>query len=308
MGKPIRGGFVVSLLVALLLITGNSSVAQNSAPKKITLEGQFVCSQCWSEADRATTPYGTAADMKCAEECAERQVPPALAVKEGEDYKLFVIEEGKFKRPGENWLTYIGKVVKIEGRLGSQKDNQHILLDNLTVVSDGPLSSINAVGTDPELILKDLFGVDQKLSSYRGKIVVLNFWATWCIPCRKEMPDLSAVQSEYAALGVQVVGAAADPLNDRQKVLAFIRENRINFPVLLGATTEDMKPFGLGPGLPGTVVIGRDGKILSSTPSVITLAELRKTIEGLLAIDARSVPREIAASSRDHEDSSLVPS
>jgi thiol-disulfide isomerase/thioredoxin len=79
--------------------------------------------------------------------------------------------------------------------------------------------------------LKDLTGIDQRLSAYRGRIVVLNFWATWCVPCKQEMPDLAAIQNEYAAFGVQVVGASADQLADRAKVLEFIKQTKINFPV-----------------------------------------------------------------------------
>ena len=63
----------------------------------------------------------------------------------------------------------------------------------------------------------------------------LNFWATYCIPCRKEMPDLAAIQNEYAALGVQVIGASTDEAADRAKVLQFVRETKINFPIWMGA-------------------------------------------------------------------------
>ena len=94
--------------------------------------------------------------------------------------------------------------------------------------SPAGLQTPKVVGTEVDLALKDLFGVEQKLSGYRGKIVVLNFWATWCVPCRQEMPDLAAIQNEYAALGVQVVGAAADALTDRPKVMQFTK-TRITF-------------------------------------------------------------------------------
>lgn len=297
----------IALVLLGIAISQSAIFAQNGRMATVSLEGQFVCSQCWTHEDRKKTPYGTAADMECAEECAEQKVPPAIAVKQGDDYKLFEIEEGKFKRPGENWLVYIGKQVRVEGRLVTAKDSEHILLDGLKVIGENPLALQNAVGTTPELVLKDLFGVDQSLSAYRGKIVVLNFWATWCIPCRKEMPDLAAIQSDYAALGVQVVGATADPMSDRPKILAFIKETRINFPVWIGVTTEHMKRFGLGPALPGTAVIGRDGKIISATGAVIRPSELRKAVDGLLAADARAVQLDVASTKHSH-DTSLVPS
>src|SRR5215475_11429187 len=73
-----------------------------------------------------------------------------------------------------------------------------------------PRSSV--IGAEPELALKDISGVEQKLSALRGRIVVLNFWATYCGPCVKEVPDLVAIQNQYAAHGVQVVGASLDTL------------------------------------------------------------------------------------------------
>ncbi|MGH9883514.1 MAG: TlpA family protein disulfide reductase [Pyrinomonadaceae bacterium] len=194
--------------------------------------------------------------------------------------------------------------------MGAEKDRRYVAVDELKVLkaANEAVETQNAVGSEPELALRDLFGIEQKLTAYRGKIVVLNFWATWCIPCRKEMPDLAAIQNDYAALGIQVIGASADTLNERSKVLQFIKETRINFPVWVGATTEDMRQFGLGPALPGTAVIGRDGQILSVTPAVVTQAELRKLIERLLAADAVAIKNEIASGREVYEQASLVPS
>jgi thiol-disulfide isomerase/thioredoxin len=281
----------------------------DAATRKVTLEGQLVCSECWFEADRRITAYGTPADIQCATDCAVKGVPPAVAVKEGNEFKLYLIEAGQFKQNSEQWLTYIGKWVRVSGRLTSKKDKQYVAVDELEVVPSAQESGLQRapLGSDPELTLKDLFGVEQKLSAYRGKIVVLNFWATWCIPCRKEMPDLAAIQNDYAALGVQVVGAGADTLADRSKVLQFVKETRINFPVWLGATTEDMQRFGLGPALPGTAIIGREGKIIALHLTIITRTELKEQLDKLLASDTKSIS-EIALAKRDPNEASLVPS
>ena len=91
-------------------------------------------------------------------------------------------------------------------------------------------------------------------------------------------------------------------------MLQFIKEARINFPIWLGATTADMKRFGLGPALPGTAIIGRDGKILSITPSVITQAQLKKQLDKLLAPEAVAMKREIAKARPQKLEASLVPS
>lgn len=117
------------------------------------------------------------------------------------------------------------------------------------------------VGQEIELNLTDLSGSQQSLGSLKRRVVILNFWATYCIPCKAEMPDLAAIQNQYAALGVQVIGASTDDVGDLQKVLQFVKENKINFPIWTGAGTADMLRFGLGSALPGTVLLGKDGRI-----------------------------------------------
>jgi len=301
----------LSLFGAIFLMLPSAHlVAQKETGQTVKLEGQFVCSVCWLEADRKTTVYGTAADMDCARECAEQNVPPAIAIKENGEYRLVLVEEGKLKKPPEKWLEYMGKQVRVAGRLRSADGKQFIALDDLAVTGEGVEAAQNspALGSQPDLTLKDLFGVEQRLGAYRGKVVVVNFWATWCIPCRKEMPDLAAIQNEYAALGVQVVGASADSLTERQKVVTFIKETGINFPVWLGANTEDMKRFGLGPALPGTAVIGRDGKLLAVKNGVVTQAYLKKQIDTVLASDTKAIKDEIASSRPAKVAVSSVPS
>ena len=292
----------------VLMLMSTPTSAQDRSANQVKLEGQLVCSVCWFEADRKTTPYGTAADMECARDCADENVPPAIAISENDNYRLVLIEEGKLKTPPDKWLEHIGKHVRIAGRLRTANDKQYIALDELAVTGDRIAQESPAIGTQPELTLKDLFGVDQRLAAYRGKVVVLNFWATWCIPCRKEMPELAAIQNEYAALGVQVVGASADDLTDRPSVVTFIKETGINFPVWMGATTEDMKRFGLGSVLPGTVVIGRDGKLLAIRNGVVTRSYLKKRIDVLLASDAKAIKKEITLSRPPKVAASSVPS
>jgi peroxiredoxin len=103
------------------------------------------------------------------------------------------------------------------------------------------------------------------------------------------MPDLAKIQNEYAALGVQVIGASADEVSDRPKVLKFIKETKVNFPVWMGATTADMSRFGLGGALPGTVVIDKTGKIVKVISGVVKAEDLRKQIDGMLEIAESNV-------------------
>jgi peroxiredoxin len=130
------------------------------------------------------------------------------------------------------------------------------------------------------------------------------------------MPDLAAIQNEYAALGVQVVGASADAAEDRAKVLEFVKETKVNFPVWTGATTADMVRFGLGAALPGTVIVGRDGKVVKVISGIVNQADLKKQIDAMLATAEKSVEterrqqqREQAASAKQKpSEASSVPS
>jgi thiol-disulfide isomerase/thioredoxin len=167
----------------------------------------------------------------------------------------------------------------------------------------------SVLGQEVNLTLKDLFGAEASLSQYKGRLVILNFWATYCVPCRKETPDLAAIQNEYAALGVQVIGASADEAGDRAKVLQFIRETKINFPIWLGATTADMMRFGLGSALPGTVLIGRDGRIVKIISGIVNQADLKKQIDQMMAPAEATVKREQVVRAKERPaKTSAVPS
>ncbi|HSE20618.1 MAG TPA: TlpA disulfide reductase family protein, partial [Pyrinomonadaceae bacterium] len=158
------------------------------------------------------------------------------------------------------------------------------------------------VGQEVTLALQDLSGVEQTLASLKGRVVVLNFLATYCIPCRTEMPDLAAIQNEFAALGVQTIGASTDSAEDRNKVLQFIKETKINFPIWVGASSADMIRFGLGAALPGTVVIGRDGRIARAISGVVNQSELRTLLNEIMK------PTAVAKVEKRSAEVSSVPS
>ncbi len=259
-------------------------IAQNSTTR---LEGQVVCcAECWAEADRNKVEYGTAENLLKAKSCVEGGDPTLLAVREGDTFRLYQLDTGKFRLPGKNWLEFVGKRVAVNGTIQTKKQISVIRVDSLEVLAPSlaEREATKLTGQQIDLTLKDLSGVEQSISSLRGRVVVLNFWATYCIPCRTEMPDLAAIQNEFAALGLQVIGVSTDEAEDRNKVLQFVKETKINFPIWIGGLTEHMIRFGLGAALPGTVVIGRDGKVAKVISGVVNAAELRKQIETLLTV------------------------
>ena len=111
---------------------------------------------------------------------------------------------------------------------------------------------------------------------------MLNFWATWCAPCLKELPDLVRVQDKYGALGVQVIGAGHDPPDRSDEVLEFARAKKLNFPIVLGADADQMKALGLRVALPATVVLDREGRVIERFQGVFERRELEATIDRAL--------------------------
>ena len=294
----------------LLLVIAIPVIAQNST---IRVEGQVVCcAECWAEADRNKVEYGTAENLLKAKSCVEGGDPTLLAVREGDTFKLYQLNTGKFRLPGKNWLEFVGKRVAVNGTIQTKKQTSVIRVDTLEILTPNlaEREAAKVIGQQIDLSLKDLSGAEQSISSLRGRVVVLNFWATYCIPCRTEMPDLAAIQNEFAALGLQVVGVSTDDVQDRNKVLQFIKETKINFPIWIGGSTEHMIRFGLGAALPGTVVIGRDGKVAKIISGVVNAAELRKQVEALLSVtpDNTTVPEREAETPSKPADVSSVPS
>jgi thiol-disulfide isomerase/thioredoxin len=131
--------------------------------------------------------------------------------------------------------------------------------------------------------LPDLDGKAQSLGQWRGKVVVVNFWATWCAPCREEIPILVKLQAKYRDRGLQLVGIAID---QPDKVRPYATEMGMDFPILIGnlEAVDLTKVLGNRAGvLPFTVVLGRDGKIASREVGAVTEAKIEALLSALLA-------------------------
>ncbi len=132
------------------------------------------------------------------------------------------------------------------------------------------------------LSLPDTSGRQQSLAQWRGKVVVVNFWATWCAPCREEMPEFVKIQRELGPKGLQFVGIAID---QAEKVEQFANELHLNYPALIGgyAAVELSKTLG-NPlsALPFTIVISRKGTVARTQLGAVDPTKLRSTIDSLL--------------------------
>ena len=131
-----------------------------------------------------------------------------------------------------------------------------------------------------QLTVKDIHGRYIRLGDYRGKVVLVNFWATWCPPCRTEVPDLIKLQRDYRSRGLQVIGVTYPP----QKLAAvrrFVQRAKVNYPVGLG-TKETKLLFTTSETLPITVVIGTDGRIRDIIEGILLPEEFEQKIKPLL--------------------------
>ena len=131
----------------------------------------------------------------------------------------------------------------------------------------------------PNISLTALNGTPLNLSEYKGKVVLLNFWATWCDPCRREIPRFVELQKEYGDRGFQVLGISLD--DDAKAVPPFYQEYKMNYPVAVG-DEKVAESFGSVLGLPVNFLIDRDGKIAARHLGEAKFPELENEIRALL--------------------------
>jgi cytochrome c biogenesis protein CcmG, thiol:disulfide interchange protein DsbE len=137
----------------------------------------------------------------------------------------------------------------------------------------------SALTAAPVFALKDLKGKTVRLEDYKGKIVLINFWATWCAPCQSEMPELVKLQKKYRAKGLQILGVTYEP----EKLRAVNRvalKFKINYPLLFGSE-ELSKQYKIEEVLPVTILVDREGKIQSQILGIIDTKDIEQKIAPL---------------------------
>lgn len=137
----------------------------------------------------------------------------------------------------------------------------------------------------PNFVRLDLNHRKVELSAYRGKVVLLNFWATWCGPCLTEMPHFATWQQEYRERGLQVIGISMD--DDAQPVRAAYQKLKLNYPVVMG-DEKIGEMYGGVLGLPVTFLIDTKGKIRHKHQGAADIKTIESEIRGLLAAHGTS--------------------
>jgi cytochrome c biogenesis protein CcmG, thiol:disulfide interchange protein DsbE len=131
----------------------------------------------------------------------------------------------------------------------------------------------------PDFTLPLIDGGQLQLSSYRGKVVLLDFWATWCVPCREETPHFVALQQRYGGQGLQIIGVSMDDSPD--PVHSFYQQFHMNYPVVMG-TADVGAAYGGVLGLPIAFLIDREGQIYAKHMGATDAAVFEKDITTLL--------------------------
>ncbi len=152
------------------------------------------------------------------------------------------------------------------------------------IIARGLLSPVEQTSPIPlpDFNLPDVSGNQHNISEWQGKIRVINFWATWCPPCLKEIPEFMALQEQYSAKGLQFIGIAID---DQEPVEEYLAKTKINYPVLIGGVTGIALAHQLGNSIdavPFTLVVNQQGQIIHKHPGEFSREQIMEIINPLI--------------------------
>src|SRR5579864_2950198 len=245
-------------------------------------KSHWRCPQCWATQEKPVRPDSgaNAADTvtcnACGAACPESDVY-------GGKYDAEASAPGAATRTSRNPLALVIVAVVVAAMLyfGFHMARR-----------SGPTPPfITKSGPAPDFTLQSLDGTNLRLSDLRGKAVLLNFWATWCGPCKIEMPWFIELQKQYGSQGLQIVGVAMDD-SSKEDIAKFAGDMGVNYPVLLGKEAVG-EAYGGVPALPETFFIGRDGKIVDKIIGLKGKAEIEDAIKK--ALDTQAIKSQAAA-------------
>jgi cytochrome c biogenesis protein CcmG/thiol:disulfide interchange protein DsbE len=148
------------------------------------------------------------------------------------------------------------------------------------------VTSVDLRKDAPDFVLTDASGASVRLSNYKGQVVLLDFWATWCTGCKVEIPWFIEFEKKYRGRGLSAIGVAMDA-EGWQLVKPYLAEHPISYPVIIGDLDFLQRRFGLAPSLPVTLLIDRNGKIAETHPGVIDKEAFENDIQQLLQEPAK---------------------
>jgi thiol-disulfide isomerase/thioredoxin len=134
----------------------------------------------------------------------------------------------------------------------------------------------------PDPAFKTLDGKTHRVSSLRGQVVVVNFWATWCGPCQEELPRLSQIAASYAGKPVSFVFISIDAAKDKAKIPITLARLHVSFDSWVNADTDTLGSFGLGDIVPGTIVLDENGEAVARVMGEAREDDVRKPVDWLL--------------------------
>ncbi len=184
------------------------------------------------------------------------------------------------------WLS-LGGIALLAGAIGHRLGEFGNSAETMTTAS----SSLPIL----DLVLNDLQGQPQSFAQWRGKLLIVNYWATWCLPCREEMPGFSRVQEKYRDKGVQFVGISID---NAAKIAEFVKATPVSYPLLIGDIGVMENSAALGntrQALPFTAVFDRQGRLVSTKLGRLPEADLEHQLIKLMSRDPQGLPSSTRA-------------
>lgn len=133
----------------------------------------------------------------------------------------------------------------------------------------------------PDLTFETMGGESINLREQEGRVLLVNFWATWCAPCREEIPDLNALHSDLEEKGLTVIGVALDR-QGREVVAPFAKKLEINYPIVIDNEGTAEAAFGPIPGLPTTIIVTPDGQITKRVVGIFPTDDMKPTLQKML--------------------------